>query len=169
MRRTLRVVPARPEDAGRLGAFLLTAFDEAGTGALGWTGATPETIRSMAEPRFLQGLLARPGARLFLAEQDGAVVGFAALRELGTWEVELAGVIVRESRTGAGVGTALVDAVIESARAAGMRRVTVKTEAANERARAFYRYCGFLEEAQLTEDVEGTPVDLVLLRLALTP
>jgi len=57
------------------------------------------------------------------------------------WRVEA--IAVRESARGGGVGTALLAAVIESAREAGMRTVELEVVDVNERAMRLYEQIGF--------------------------
>ena len=57
---------------------------------------------------------------------------------------------VRPGSRRAGVGRALVDAVVADARAAGAARVSLQTEVSNDRALALYRSAGFEVVDELT-------------------
>jgi amino-acid N-acetyltransferase len=82
----------------------------------------------------------------FVGEVDGRVVGCAALHVL--WEdlAEVRSVAVDRAAQGHGVGTALVERVIEVARELGVRRLFVLTFET-----AFFERLGFRE-------IEGAPV-----------
>jgi ribosomal protein S18 acetylase RimI-like enzyme len=93
--------------------------------------------------------LLRDRAHLMLvAEEGGAVVGFVNanfrpqlhhLAPVGTID-EL---VVDEAKRGRRIGERLVEAVVEEARKRGADTVEVTTNERRERARRFYRRCGF--------------------------
>ena len=90
--------------------------------------------------------LADPGTIAFLAERDGAAVGYAMLREgavpaciTGALPVELARLYVLKSRLGRGEGEALMSACVEGARRAGYGTMWLGVWEHNARAQAFYR------------------------------
>ncbi len=155
------------QDEVALRAFFDTAWGEAGPGALGWTGASDEAIREIASHPFLAALLSDPYRGVFVAEEGGGVVGIAVTRKLDASTVELAGIIVRETRTGRGIGASLLETVRRDAIAAGFSEMLVKTEALNDRALAFYQKHGFVLVEVRSEDVRETPVNLAVLRLNL--
>ncbi|KAA9152926.1 GNAT family N-acetyltransferase [Amycolatopsis acidicola] len=85
---------------------------------------------------------------LLVAEDDGKVIGYAlAARFLVLYAngpvTELQELMVDPAQRGRGVGRALVNAIIERARAAGAVEVTVPTR----RARDYYVKLGFAETA----------------------
>jgi GNAT superfamily N-acetyltransferase len=96
----------------------------------------------------LAELLADPAHVVLVAEEDGRVVGFVNanfrpqlhhLAPVGTID-EL---VVDEGRRGHRIGERLVEEVLEEARRRGADVVEVTTHNRRERARAFYRRCGF--------------------------
>jgi (aminoalkyl)phosphonate N-acetyltransferase len=96
----------------------------------------------------LAELLADSAHVVLLAEEDGQVVGLVNahfrpqlhhLAPVGTID-EL---VVDEDRRGLGIGERLVERVLEEARRRGADVVEVSTHNRRERARAFYRRCGF--------------------------
>ena len=108
----------------------------------------PDHVRSA-----LLGLLDRPDRGLVLVVVDGATpVGYAVV----TWgySIESGGVealldeIYLDIR-GRGLGATLLDRVLAAARAQGARRLFCETEAANHRARAFYRRHRFEQESSI--------------------
>jgi ribosomal protein S18 acetylase RimI-like enzyme len=96
----------------------------------------------------LAKVVADPAHLPLVAEEDGEVVGFVNanfrpqlhhLAPVGTID-EL---VVDTSRRGRRIGERLVEAVLEEARRRGADVVEVATHNRRERARDFYRRCGF--------------------------
>jgi ribosomal protein S18 acetylase RimI-like enzyme len=158
---------AGQEDVESLAEFLRKAWKEAGPGALGWTGATEETIQHIASHGFLSNLLERDDTRVFIAVNEGQVVGFSSNSRISDELVELSGIIVLESMTGVGIGGRLLEHSIEAAKGDGYEAMMVKTESFNERAVNFYLRNRFRQEATIEEEVEGSNVELVKLVLPL--
>lgn len=126
----------RPEDADVLAAIHRTAR----AAAMPWLPDlhTPEEDRVF----FADVVLTRH--RVWVAERDGAPVGFAAVD--GEWLEHL---YVAPGAQGAGVGRALLEA------AEGARRLHVFT--ANTRARRFYEAAGWVLLAEGADNEEGLP------------
>jgi ribosomal protein S18 acetylase RimI-like enzyme len=158
---------AEQEDVESLIEFLLKAWKEAGPGALGWTGATEENVRHIASRGFLSNLLKRDDTHVFIALNDGQVVGFSSNSRIDDELVELSGIVVLESMTGVGIGGRLLEHSIEAAKDDRYTKMIVKTESFNERAVNFYLRNGFRREATIEEEVEGSNVELVKLVLPL--
>jgi len=96
---------------------------------------------------------------VFVAEEAGHVVGFAAAgtRRHWTGEVDayIGELVVAADRTTRGIGRALVTAIQSWARDAGHLRITLETGAANQDARAFHAALGYTdEEVVLTRSLE---------------
>jgi len=161
----MEVKKADPGDIKNLVRFFERAWKEAGFGALGWTGATEETISMIADHDFLLGLLNRRDTCIYVSYLEDDLVGFSSLREIKSDVVELSGIIVLESKTGMGVGSKLLEAAVELAKRCGYSEIIVKTERENERALGFYMSKGFRKEKMVTENVEGEDVTLVQLAL----
>jgi ribosomal protein S18 acetylase RimI-like enzyme len=160
----MQPVEATMSDVAELGRFFLEAWGEAGgAGALGFSGATEETIREIASEEFIRKRLANSDVRMYIAREKKRVLGFAATRRIDQARIELSGMIVLESATGRGIGTQLVKRVLSAARQAGFETIVVKTETANERAINFYKKMGLKEIGTAREPVDGTSVDVTLL------
>ena len=159
----MELVRAAMADAQRLGVFLHDAWREAGPGGLGFTGATEETINEVASEEFLRKRLTNPDVRMYIVQDGERVLGLAATRKIDAGSVELSGMMVLESATGQGVGTALVKKVLNEIHRAGFRKVVVKTEAINRRAIQFYKKMGLKEVGRGREQVEETRVEIVIL------
>jgi predicted N-acetyltransferase YhbS len=94
--------------------------------------ANPDAIE-LPEAQITAGLVR-------VAEQDGAVVGFAVLLEAREDACELDGLFVEPGRMRGGVGRALVEDATAIARDRGATRIDV---VANPQALAFYEAVGF--------------------------
>jgi len=96
----------------------------------------------------LAEIVADPAHLPLVAEEDGEVVGFVnanfrpQLHHLGPVGT-IDELVVDASRRGRRIGEQLVDAVLAEARRRGADVVEVMTHERRERARAFYRRCGF--------------------------
>jgi ribosomal protein S18 acetylase RimI-like enzyme len=91
-------------------------------------------------------LLASGEGTILVADDDGAIVGLAAM--LGRTEPEL-GMLVRADRRRRGVGGALVDACVAWAQGRGARRVVLHVFPHNEAAIALYHDHGFVERGMV--------------------
>jgi ribosomal protein S18 acetylase RimI-like enzyme len=162
----MKVREAMLGDEANLSSFLKEAWKEAGPRAPGFTGATDKTIEEISSIDFLKKLLVDQKTRIFVAEDEDRIVGFASTKEDGNNYVELSGIIVLESKTGLGVGKQLLEAARSSAALLGVSKMIVKTEVFNDRAIWFYKRMGFTEMDRTTEEVEGILVDLLFLSLS---
>jgi RimJ/RimL family protein N-acetyltransferase len=160
--RSATVRPARPEDA--------EAWVEhtARVAAEGVFLMMERFTRSPAEVR-QQFAEADPRSTLWLiAEVDGKVVGGGNFQK-GRWAKNAhtgeLGMAVRPGFRRLGIGAAILEAGIEWARSAGIRKLKLGVFATNVAAMELYRKFGFREEARLKEEVilNGLPVDEVLM------
>lgn len=95
-------------------------------------------------------LLAKPGGFALLAQDAGALVGYAMVEPSSpsyTWRLEatatLETLVVLPEARGRGVGAGLLERAREEARAAGATHLGLGAVAANEGAIRFYRRHGF--------------------------
>jgi len=156
----IEVREATLADIDAFASFLRTAWDEAGPDAPGFAGATEEVIAELTRPELIRQRIEGIGRRMYVAVESDRVVGFAATRRITAQAVDLAGVVVLQSRTGSGIGTRLLDLVATEARDSGYKRIQVLTETSNDRARAFYEANGFTLAGATTEQAEGTTVEV---------
>jgi N-acetylglutamate synthase-like GNAT family acetyltransferase len=104
--------------------------------------------------------------QLFVAEHNGEIVGYAGLI-LHSRRAELEPIVVAPKHRGKGVGTALVEHVVQVAREARVSGVFVRPTARNREAIAFFRESGFdrISYVRLELDFEerdrrpGSPVE----------
>lgn len=124
---------------------------------------------SLNNPGDRESLLANPDAivlpaeqiaagDVFVAEDDGAIAGFAAVLARDDDELDLDGLFVEPHLWRRGVGRALVDHCVDVARNRGMSALHV---VGNPHAERFYRACGF-ELIGRTETRFGVGLTLVL-------
>jgi RimJ/RimL family protein N-acetyltransferase len=163
---------ARPEDAARLLEYVNrvtgeTDFLAFGEGELDWSVEK--------ERRFIEGFLAADNKVLLLAEVDGDVAGVAGftgddrprLRHGG--EI---GVVVSRRSWGLGLGTALMEALIEWATASGVvRKLGLRVRVDNDRALRLYERLGFAREGVSTRQflIAGTFHDGYIMGLNIDP
>jgi ribosomal protein S18 acetylase RimI-like enzyme len=163
----VRIVEPTPDQVRALGRFVLDAWSRAGPQALGWTGATEDTIHEISSEQYLMELVSDPKLKLFVTEQNGEITGFAANRVQDASTIELAGIIVRDDLLGKGIGSLLISRCIGSARDAGFSSMVVKTETSNERAISFYMKRGFARLGNVVETVGNSKLELATLKLVL--
>jgi ribosomal-protein-alanine N-acetyltransferase len=91
-----------------------------------------------------RGLLRRRDSELLVADVRGEIAGYAVF-----WAVmdqgELGNVAVDESFRGKGIGSKLIQAVLNNADERGVREVFLEVRRSNVRAQDLYKTFGFLE------------------------
>ena len=135
----------RPEDAARVYALAaVTGF---------FTAEEAAIAQELAEERLTRG--AASGYHFLLAEEAGELLGFACFGPIpcARGAYDLYWIVVRPDRQGGGLGRLLLTAAEARIAAAGGRRVYIDTSSRAQYAptRAFYRACGFREEALLAD------------------
>lgn len=117
----------------------------------------------------LAELLAAPGVEGMLLRVDDGDAGFALWR-VAADEAELLTVVVRPIHRRRGVGRLLLVAVIDRARAAGVRSLYLEVGADNPAARSLYDSQGFVVVGSRPAYYNrrlGPPADAVVMRLTL--
>ena len=117
--------------------------------------------------------LAREDVAIRLAEDDGALIGFAKV-SAPTLPVEPAGVAIElrqlylaEAGKGTGIADALIAWTIDQAREAYADEIFLSVYVDNHRARRFYRRHGFVEIGRYTFMVGNHQDDDRIMRLTL--
>jgi ribosomal protein S18 acetylase RimI-like enzyme len=111
----------------------------------------PQLSKSNPPPGadFVRGMLASDAITQFVARDDaGRIVGVATLVIFPiptAWRAWIEDVIVDEASGGQGIGTALTNAMIDHARAAGCKTVDLTSRPKREVANGMYRKIGFVE------------------------
>ena len=132
-------------DAPAIASVHVDAWRQAYAGVL--SQATLDGLSVEARTRMWSQAIAGTSGRVLVAEEDGAIAGFAAFgpcRDEGTTpnEHELWAIYVAPALWRAGAGRALWRGACEAMVTAGASAITVWVLAGNERARTFYESIG---------------------------
>ena len=114
-------------------------------------------------------LFARSAAGSVVAVADGQIIGLLHVEASRAGFGELGMLVGREWR-GRGVGSALVQAAIGSARSQGLHKLCLEVFAHNTAAIALYRKSGFVEEGRRVKQyrrASGELWDSIIMGLAL--
>jgi ribosomal protein S18 acetylase RimI-like enzyme len=130
---TLALVPFRPEHAAAFYRLNRHWLDEHGL-------YEPADEAQMADP---QASIIDVGGAIVVAENDGVVVGTAAIVPHGQGEMELAKLTVADSVRGAGLGRRLTESCIALARERGARRLVLVSSSRLASALRLYESMGF--------------------------
>ncbi|HEV3363529.1 MAG TPA: GNAT family N-acetyltransferase [Acidimicrobiia bacterium] len=103
--------------------------------------ATPDDPDRIVD---IAGLLEPPQC-LYLAEVDGRPAGTCGLKQITPEVAEIKRMYVDPLQRGRGVGRALIERVIDDARAAGYRTLQLETAIWMTEAHALYGRCGFVD------------------------
>jgi RimJ/RimL family protein N-acetyltransferase len=158
------VRPARDSDAPALVGLAENVGREDGRWILG-TGPW----RSIAdERRYLRTIHKHPDAAVFVAEDEGAIVGRLSLARdphPASRHVADLGLMVAETHRRRGVGTMLLEQAVAWARAAGVGKLELHVFPWNEPALALYASFGFEREGYRRHHYErgGELVDAILM------
>ena len=104
----------------------------------------------------LDGLL-EPRARLYIAEVEGEPAGIGGLRPLAAHEAEIKRMYVRPSSRGLGLGRAILQRLIDDARALGYRTIRLDSARFMHEAHALYRSFGFMPSSPHEWEFETVP------------
>ena len=110
--------------------------------------------------------LESPAARLFVAEGEGDVLGFAVF-QLAAGEASLYALNVDPAARRKGVGAALLAGALAALTAAGAAQCVLEVRAANAPARALYRRRGFASAGVRRGFYRDPPDDAVVMTLTL--
>jgi ribosomal-protein-alanine N-acetyltransferase len=99
----------------------------------------------IAYSRYALGeFLTLPGARAWVAEDEGQLVAFIIARQVARRHGHIITLDVREDRRRQGMGTALLKTAEEWLRGEGVTRVRLETAVANRAAVAFWEKAGYV-------------------------
>jgi RimJ/RimL family protein N-acetyltransferase len=167
---TLAIRPARPEDAATLVALAASVGREPEAWLLntdGWRSAADER-------RYLRALKRHPDAAVFVAEDDGAIVGRLSVARdphQASRHVADLGLMVAEGHRRRGVGRGLLEQAVAWARDAGVRKLELHVFPWNEPAIRLYERFGFEREGLRRDHYRrgGEYVDAVLMAYRIPP
>jgi GNAT superfamily N-acetyltransferase len=115
--------------------------------------------RALDDP---EGYILGHGGQIFMAETGGQVVGGCALLRNDDGSFELAKMAVDPAMRGRGVGRALGEAAIASAKALGASRVELLSNTRLAPAITLYRSLGFVEVPLPANEYERANIKMVL-------
>lgn len=147
---TFTIRPCTADDAVRLSTVAAATFLETYAGIVDGPDILHHCQTTHA-PAAYAALLADPSRRLFLAEIDAgrAPIGFLLLGPCDLpvaaqpGDMELTRIYALHRFHGGGLGQAMMDTAVETARAAGAKRLLLAAYQRNGRALAFYGRNGF--------------------------
>lgn len=142
---TVRVRTADPGDAERLVALAR----EVGAEEEGWLITAGEWRSSSAERRYLKAIRRHPDAAVFVAEENGGIIGRLSLsRDAHPASEHVAdlGLMVARDHRRRGIGLALMDAAEAWARRVGVRKLELHVFPHNAAAIALYEKLGYERE-----------------------
>ncbi|MGH8041557.1 MAG: GNAT family N-acetyltransferase [Rudaea sp.] len=119
------------------------------------------------EAAFAQKITELADGSYLVAERDGIVVGHALLDHasplVALAHVRSLTIVVHPAYAGQGIGTALLHALLDWARAtASVERVELRVRATNAAAIGLYTKCGFVEESRFRKRIrlaDGSCID----------
>ena len=166
---TLLIRAAKPDDAATLAALAAAVGRE----PEGWLLNT-DGWRSVAdERRYLRALRRHPDAAVFVAEEDGEIVGRLSVARdphQASRHVADLGLMVADGHRRRGIGRALLEQAVAWAREAGVRKLELHVFPWNEPAIHLYEKFGFEREGLRKDHYRrgGEYVDAILMALRLT-
>ena len=172
MTRLIDYRDAVPADGDALDAMAQTVWIETFAHGVSAEDAATYLAEAYGPTGKLIADLSSGAARFHLALADGRVVGYAKLNapwlpDAEPGAMQLSQIYVSSDQHGAGVGRALLDWAIATARASGATALLLTVWEENHRAAAFYRKHGFDHIGDYAFAV-GTQVDTDhIMRLAL--
>jgi ribosomal-protein-alanine N-acetyltransferase len=107
-----------------------------------------------------------PGSRVYLVAEEagGRVVGYAGMMFPPDDTADVLTIAVRQSTWGRGVGSALLEALIEAARRRSRGQVLLEVREDNARARTLYQHRGFEEIGVRKGYYQPSGVDAIVMR-----
>jgi RimJ/RimL family protein N-acetyltransferase len=142
---TVNVRAANPGDADRLVALARAVGSE----EEGWLITTGEWRSSSDERRYLKAIRRHPDAAVFVAEDNGSIVGrLSVTRDAhpASGHVADLGLMVAREHRRRGVGLALMEAAEEWARRVGVRKLELHVLPYNTPAIGLYEKLGYERE-----------------------
>ena len=125
-------------------------------------------VESFSDPwsaASFRSMLGQPQVLATVAERDGAIVGYSIAWAVGD-EAELANLAVAPLARSAGIGGALVDALLATLEARGGATVYLEVRSGNDEAQTLYRRRGFVASGRRKGYYRHPTEDAVIMRRA---
>jgi len=146
LQRLMAVIrPASPADLGEIAAIERASFGD------------PWSLKSFADS------LAHHFVRMNVAVDDAGVAGYSVVWVSGE-ECELANLAVDPARRGQGLGSILLDALLQQAHDEALQVMFLEVRASNETARRLYASRGFHEVGRRSLYYKNPSEDALVLR-----
>ena len=134
----------------------------------GWLVTTNGWRDVADERRYLRAIRRYPNAAVFVADDDGVIVGRLSIardQHPASRHVADLGLMVAESHRRQGIGTKLLDAALDWARLSGVHKIELHVFPWNTGAIALYERFGFVQEGYRKEHYRRDDgyVDAVLM------
>ena len=138
----------------------------------GWLVTTNGWRNVSDERRYLRAIRRYPNAAVFVAEDQGLIVGRLSIardQHPASRHVADIGLMVAASHRRRGIGTALLDAAVDWARRAGVQKLELHVFPWNEAAIKLYESFGFEREGYRKRHYlrDGGVADAILMAFAL--
>jgi RimJ/RimL family protein N-acetyltransferase len=128
--------------------------DAVGSEPEGWLVTTNGWRDASDERRYLRAIRRYPNAAVFVAEDEGLIVGRLSVardQHPASRHVADLGLMVAQSHRRRGLGTALLQAAVDWGRETGVRKLELHVFPWNEAAIALYEKFGFVREGYRKE------------------
>ena len=128
---------------------LVALAQEVGAEPEGWLIADDGWRGVAEERRYLKAIRRHPHAAVFVAEVDGRILARLSIardQHPASYHVADVGLMVAAGARRRGIGTALLDAAVDWARHAGVRKLELHVFPWNEAAIKLYERFGFVQE-----------------------
>lgn len=104
-------------------------------------------IRNLLKEQFhVSDILEDPFCQCFVIEEQSEIIGFISYSNLYD-HFDLNYIWIKEEKRKKGLGTQLLNVMLENARENGVSNITLEVSKQNVGARSFYRNYGFVEKA----------------------
>jgi RimJ/RimL family protein N-acetyltransferase len=162
------VRPAHPADAEGLAKL----GQAVGSEPEGWLVSTNGWRDASDERRYLRAIRRYPNAAVYVAEEDGMIVGRLSIardQHPASYHVADLGLMVAATHRRRGIGRALLDAAVEWARESGVQKLELHVFPYNEPAIRLYESYGFEREGYRRAHYRraGEFVDAIVMALVL--
>lgn len=128
--------PAAPADGPAIRRIVFAVLEE--------YGLTPDPAGADADLDDIQANYLDRGGAFHVVVADGAIVGCGGLYPLADGTAEIRKMYLLPAARGHGLGSAMLERLLDDARARGFRRVTLETASVLREAIALYRKRGFV-------------------------